>query len=240
MSKRKPRRKHSNACGNPDGFSVATSRTALVAGASGLTGGRLLSHLLADDRYARVAALVRKESLSANRKLTQLTVDFEALPALPTADDAYCCLGTTIKKAGSRAAFRQVDFEFVVNFARAAKQAGVKQFLVISSLGANARSAVFYSRVKGEMENALREMGFDTLHIFQPSLILGERKEQRPTERFGIAVFNAVGALMMGPVRKYRPIESTTIAKAMIKSAFSESGGINAYRSDAIETLASA
>ena len=217
---------------------MATSRTALVAGASGLTGGHLLSHLLADDRYTHVTALVRNKSLLANRKLAQLIVDFEALPALPTADDAYCCLGTTIKKAGSQAAFRQVDFEFVVNFARAAKQAGVKRFLVISSLGANARSAVFYSRVKGEMENALCKVGFDAQHIFQPSLIIGERKEQRPAERFGIAAFHTVGALMVGPMRKYRPIESATIAQAMINAAFSASRGISAYQSDAIETLA--
>ena len=217
---------------------MATSRTALVAGASGLTGGHLLSRLLADDRYTHVTALVRKKSLPANRKLAQLIVDFEALPALPTADDAYCCLGTTIKKAGSQAAFRQVDLEFVVNFARAAKQAGVKRFLVISSLGANARSAVFYSRVKGEMENALCRVGFDAQHIFQPSLIIGERKVQRPAERFGIAAFNAVGTLMVGPMRKYRPIESATIAQAMINAAFSASRGISAYQSDAIETLA--
>ena len=195
-------------------------------------------HLLADDRYTHVTALVRKKSLRANSKLAQLILDFGALPALPTADDAYCCLGTTLKKAGSQAAFRQVDFECVVNFARAAKQADVKRFLVISSLGANARSAVFYSRVKGEMENALRTIDFDTVHIFQPSLILGERKVARPAERFGIAAFNAVGAVMVGPMRKYRPIASATIAQAMLNAAFSASRGISAYQSDAIETLA--
>lgn len=217
---------------------MAKSRTALVAGATGLTGGHLLSQLLADTRYARVIALVRRPALPAAPKLSELAIDFDALPALAKADDAYCCLGTTIKKAGSQAAFREVDFEFVLDFARAARQAGVKQFLVMSSLGADARSAVFYSRVKGEMEHALREIGFEALHIFQPSLILGERKEQRTAERFGIAAFGAVGGLMFGPLRKYRPVESATIARAMIGAAFSKQRGDRVYPSDAIETMA--
>ena len=132
---------------------MPTSRTALIAGATGLTGHYLLTLLLADANYARVTALVRKASLPSNPKLAEVIVDFDVLPPLPKAADAYCCLGTTIKKAGSQAAFRKVDFEFVVNFARAAKRAGAKRFLVISSLGANASSPIFYSRVKGEMES---------------------------------------------------------------------------------------
>lgn len=217
---------------------MAKPRTALLAGATGLTGGHVLSQLLADARCARVIALVRKPTLPANPKLSELVVDFDALPALANADDAYCCLGTTIKKAGSQAAFRKVDFAFVLNFARAARQAGVKQFLVMSSLGADARSAVFYSRVKGEMELALREIGFEALHVFQPSLILGERKEQRTAERIGIAAFGAMGGLMFGPLRKYRPIESATIARAMIVAAFSNRRGTRVYPSDVIETMA--
>jgi uncharacterized protein YbjT (DUF2867 family) len=213
-------------------------RTAHVAGATGLTGGHLLSQLIGDTRYARVTALVRTATLAANPKLAELVVDFDVLPVLPTADDAYCCLGTTIKKAGSQAAFRKVDFEYVIDFARAAKAAGVKRFMVMSSLGASARSSVFYSRVKGEMENALAEIGFDALHILQPSLILGERKEQRTAERFGIAAFTAASGLMFGPMRKYRPIESATIARAMIEAAFSTQRGMQAYPSDQIETMA--
>ncbi len=216
---------------------MLATRVALVAGATGLTGSHLLALLLPEDRYARVTALVRNASLPADHKLTQLVVGFDTLPVLPTVDDAYCCLGTTIRKARTKAAFRQVDFEFVVNFAQAAKRAGVKRFMVISSLGANARSAVFYSRVKGEMENALRETGFGTLHIFQPSLILGEREERRPAARIGIAAFSLMGAAMLGPMRKYRPIESATIARAMVKSAFTESTGTNVHQSDAIEKM---
>ena len=216
---------------------MAARRIALIAGATGLTGSHLLTQLLKDDRYSRITSLVRKASPTTDRNRLQLVVDFNKLPALSKADDAYCCLGTTIKKAGSQAAFRKVDFEFVMNFAHAAKSAGAYRFLVVSSIGANARSSIFYSRVKGEMENALREIGFGALHIFQPSLILGERKEQRAAERFDIAVFNVMGVAMLGPMRKYRPINSTTIAKAMIEAAFSDSVGANTYQSDAIENL---
>ena len=217
---------------------AANLRTAVIAGATGLTGGQLLSQLLTDTRYAGVTALVRKASLPAHQKLTQQVVDFAAFPAFQPADDAYCCLGTTIKKAGSPDAFRKVDFEFVINFARVARQCHAKRLMVISALGASARSAVFYSRVKGEMENALREIGFEALHIFQPSLILGERKEQRPAERFGIAAVSTMSALMLGPLRKYRPIESATIARAMIMAAFSKDDGVSVYPSDTIEKMA--
>lgn len=214
------------------------SRKALLAGATGLTGGHLLFLLLSDTRYARVTALVRKASLPAKPTLSELVVDFSALPALPRTDDAYCCLGTTIKKAGSHAAFREVDFEFVTSFARAAKRAGAKRFLVISAMGASPRSSVFYSRVKGEMESALRAIGFDALFVFQPSLILGQRKELRPAERLGIAAASAMGLVMMGPMRKYRPIKAETIAQAMIKAAFSGEHGVHVYPSDAIEAMA--
>ncbi len=217
---------------------MPTSRNALVAGATGLTGGHLLTQLLADANYARVTALVRKVSLPLSPKLAEVIVDFDALPPLPKAADAYCCLGTTIKKAGSQAAFHKVDFEFVVNFARAARRAGAKRFLVISSLGASARSPIFYSRVKGAMENALREIGFEALHIFQPSLILGERSQQRTAEKVGIAAFSAISVLMLGPARKYRPINAETIARAMVKAALSNKRGVNLYPSDAIEAVA--
>jgi uncharacterized protein YbjT (DUF2867 family) len=217
---------------------MSASRTAIVAGATGLTGGHLLSKLLADKRYVRVTTLVRKTSFPTHRKLSEIVVDFDALPALSVSDDAYCCLGTTIKKAGSQAALRKVDFEFVINFARVAKVARVKRFLVISSLGASARSRIFYNRVKGEMENALRELGFDALHIFHPSLILGERKEQRPAERFGIAALGTMSKLLLGPMKKYRAIESATIARAMIGAATSNESGTHIYPSDMIQTMA--
>ena len=203
----------------------ADKRSVLIAGATGLTGGYLIRLLLTDTRYTHVTALVRRTSLATNKKLTELVVDFDRLPALPVADDVFCCLGTTIRKAGSQAAFRKVDFDYVVNLAKAAKRGGYKRFVVVSAIGANAKSAVFYSRVKGEMENALWEMGFNALHIFQPSFLTGDRHESRAGEGLGIAVFSAVAPLMWGPMRKYRPIAAETVARAMVKAAWLETPG---------------
>ena len=217
---------------------MSTTRKAIVAGATGLTGGHLLSLLLEDKRYSHVTALVRHQNLHAHHKLTELLMDYDEMPKLPHVDDAYCCLGTTIKKAGSEAAFRKVDFDYVVAFARAAKLAGAQRFMVISALGASSKSAIFYSRVKGEMEHALREIGFEAVHIFQPSLILGERKEARAAERISIAAFNMFGWLMVGALQKYKAIESATIAKAMIHSAFSTAHSVRTHPSDKIEAMA--
>jgi len=213
---------------------VAKSRTALVAGATGLTGKHLLEFLLADERYASVCALVRKATLQAHPKLSEHVIDFESLGKLPKADDAFCCLGTTIKKAGSQAAFRKVDFDTVINFAAAAKAAGAKRFLVVSALGANAKSSVFYNRVKGEMENALKAMNFESLHIFRPSFLLGERAEARVGERLGIAVFSALAPLMIGPARKIRPVEAKAVARAMVLAANGGVLGVEVIESDEI------
>ena len=213
---------------------MAKSRTALVAGATGLTGKHLLEFLLADERYASVCALVRKATLQAHPKLSEHVIDFESLGKLPKADDAFCCLGTTIKKAGSQAAFRKVDFDYVINFAAAAKAAGAKRFLVVSALGANAKSSVFYNRVKGEMENALKAMNFESLHIFRPSFLLGERAEARVGERLGIAVFSALAPLMIGPARKIRPVEAKAVARAMVLAANGGVLGVEVIESDEI------
>ena len=213
---------------------MTKSRTALVAGATGLTGKHLLEFLLADARYTSVHALVRKATLQPHPKLSEHVINFETLGKLPKADDAFCCLGTTIKKAGSQAAFRKVDFDYVINFAIAAKAAGVKRFLVVSALGANAKSGVFYNRVKGEMENALKPMNFESLHIFRPSFLLGERTEARVGERLGIKVFSALAPLMIGPARKVRPVEAKAVARAMVLAASQDATGTCFSESDEI------
>ena len=213
---------------------MAKSPTALVAGATGLTGKHLLEILLADQRYASVHALVRNASLPSHPRLTEHVVDFESLSKLPKADDAFCCLGTTIRKAGSQAAFRKVDFDYVLNFARAAKVAGVRRFLVVSALGANPKSAVFYNRVKGEIENALKAMEFDSLYIFRPSFLLGERAEARAGERLGIAVFSALAPLMIGPARRVRPVEAKALSRAMVLAASGNAIGTRVIESEEI------
>lgn len=217
---------------------MASKRTALLAGGTGLTGGHLLSLLLADSRYTRVHALVRKSGLPSHPRLQETVLDYDHPTALSAIDDVFCCLGTTIKKAGSQAAFRKVDFDYVVNLAHLARKSGAKRFLVISSLGANAHSSVFYSRIKGEMENALRDIGFEELHIFQPSLLLGNRHESRLAERAGVAASGVIAPFMFGPMRKYRPVEAQTVATAMLKAAWANRRGNNVYASDRIVELA--
>lgn len=164
--------------------------TALIAGASGLVGAELLRQLLAAEEYERVIALGRRRVEVAHPKLEQVVADFAALEQV-TAElrcaDAYCCLGTTIKaarstgsgRAGARAAFRAVDHAAVLAFAWAAQRARAQRFFVVSALGADAGSQVFYNRVKGETEDALLVLGFSTLAIFRPSLLLGRRAQAR-------------------------------------------------------------
>ena len=153
-------------------------RKALLAGATGLVGSALLPMLCDSPRYGEVHVLVRRSGagLAAHDKARVHTVDFAHLPQdLPAVDDVYIALGTTIKVAGSREAFRRVDFDFVVNTARVARAGGATRLAVVSALGANARSRVFYNRVKGEMQAAIATLGFESVTIAQPSLLVGDR-----------------------------------------------------------------
>jgi uncharacterized protein YbjT (DUF2867 family) len=208
------------------------TRNAIIAGATGLTGGHLLACLLADARYVHVHVLVRKPILTPHVKLNEHAVNFRALASLPAADDAFCCLGTTIKKAGSQAAFREVDFNYVLNFAHAAKAGGAKRFMVMSALGATAKSGVFYNRVKGEMEDALAKLGFESLHIFRPSLLDGDRGELRVAERVSIGAFKLLAPFMIGGARKYRLIAAEHVAHAMHVSAWLDVRGVKIHESD--------
>ncbi|WP_043430368.1 oxidoreductase [Cystobacter fuscus] len=213
------------------------TRTALVAGASGLVGGWLLDALLADSRYREVHSLGRRALPRQHPKLVQHTVDFARLggEALPTAQDAFCCLGTTIKKAGSQEAFRAVDHDAVLAFAQAARAVGVQRFLVVTALGANARSRIFYNRVKGQVEEALASVGFESLVILQPSLLLGERPERRTGERAAAAVSRALAPLLR-PLAS-RPIEARTVARAMVALAREAQLGVRVVPSGELQAL---
>lgn len=214
-----------------------TSRRAAVAGATGLVGRELIAQLLASPRYAEIHAIGRGVPLIVSDKLHVITSNLQSIPRLPAIDDAFCCLGTTIRKAGSQAAFRTVDFDMVVRFAEAAKQAGAKRFLVVSALGANAKSAVFYNRVKGEMEQALMGLDIESLHIVRPSFLVGERADARAGERLGIAVFSALAPLMIGPARKVRPVAAQAVARAMAVAAGNDKKGVTIVESDEIVKL---
>lgn len=213
------------------------TRTAAVAGASGLVGGHLLDALLEDPRYREVLSLGRRPLPKQHPKLVQRTVDFARLAdePLPPLDEAFCCLGTTIKKAGGQEAFRAVDHDAVLAFARAAKQAGARRFLVVTALGADARSRVFYNRVKGEVQEALKGLGFESLVILQPSLLLGDRQESRPGEHAAI-VASRVLAPLLRPFAS-RPIEARTVARAMAALAREESPGVRVVHSGELQKL---
>jgi len=213
------------------------TRTALVAGASGLVGGFLLDGLLEAPQYRQVISLGRRALPREHPKLVQRTADFARLEeeSLPSAEDAFCCLGTTLKKAGSQEAFRAVDHDAVLAFARAAKRAGVRRFLVVTALGADARSSVFYNRVKGEAEQALQALGFESLVILRPSLLLGDRAESRPGERAAIVASRVLGPLL----RPFggRPIEARTVARAMTALAQAAPQGVRVALSGELQEL---
>lgn len=204
---------------------AAHQRSVLVAGATGLVGRELLRALLADDSVADVVAVGRRAPAEAHAKLHFIHADFPQVPALPHVDECYIALGTTIKVAGSQQAFRAVDFDAVVNVARAAKGAGATKLGVVSAMGANAKSNVFYSRVKGEMENALTALGFDTLVIARPSMLAGDRAQLgqpvRGGEELALKVTRVVGWLIP---RNYRSIDAASVANALLKAVPSSQG----------------
>lgn len=213
------------------------NRTALVAGASGLVGGHLLRLLLADGAYARVVTLARRELTVRHPKLEQRVVDFGTLDAfsdIPRADDVFCCLGTTIKQAGSREAFRKVDHDYVLALARTGLRAGALQFLLVSALGADPASRIFYSRVKGEVEAAVRQLPYPAIQIFRPSFLMGERAEVRLAERVGIPLARALAPLLVGPLRCYRPIHAADVARAMVQIAKEAPRGPNVFEYDGL------
>jgi uncharacterized protein YbjT (DUF2867 family) len=195
------------------------SRTVLLAGASGLVGRNILDRLLADDAVAAVHVLGRRELPLRHAKLTQHVVALQALPALPRVDEAYIALGTTIKDAGSQAAFRAVDFDAVLAVAKAARSAGAPRLGVVSAMGADARSRVFYSRVKGEMEQALSALGFEGLVIARPSLLAGDREAlgqpARAGEELGLKVSRWISPLVP---RNYRPIAAGAVAQSLLET----------------------
>lgn len=216
-------------------------RTALIVGASGLVGGHCLDVLLADAAYANVTALGRRLVARTDAKLRQHVIDFTR-PAgfgkLMAADDVFCCLGTTIRTAGSPDAFRRVDFGVPVAVAEAAVGQGARQFLVVSAVGASTRAPAFYSRVKGEMEETVARLPFRGVHIFRPSLLLGHREEFRPAERVAILALAPISLALVGPLRRYRPIAASTVAAGMVETAKRDAAGVHVHEFDSITAAA--
>lgn len=210
--------------------------TAVLAGATGLVGGECLKRLLASRRYSRVVVVSRRplESGGRHRKLETVVTDFDRLDEVAAklaGDHVFCALGTTIGKAGSQARFRLVDHDYPLRLATITREQGAKHFSLVSALGASRSSPFFYSRVKGELEDDLRHMGWSSLAVFRPSVIAGDRGESRPLERLGERL------LRLAPAT-WRPVEAGDIAAAMVATALGEPAGVTIVESRDIAAAA--
>lgn len=213
------------------------SKSAILVGASGLVGGELLNLLLNSEEYSKVIVLGRRSLNLEHPKLEEIIVDFERLDQYQekfSVDEIFCCLGTTIKKAKSKEAFKKVDVDYVLSLAKIAKEMKVEKFLIVSSIGADKQSAIFYSKMKGLVEEGLKEIGFSSLYIFRPSLLLGQRQEVRSGESAAAFLSKGLSFLMLGGLRKYKPIEAKVVAKGMYNAAQSTNAGYHTYMSDKI------
>lgn len=203
------------------------AKTVFVAGASGLTGQALVHLLVKNDEIGQVVCLGRSPLPFSHPKIVSYVVDFENISSEIKgghADVMYCCLGTTIKKAKSQAAFEKVDKTFVLDLARFAKESKILTFAVVSSIGANAKSSNFYLRTKGLMEQELMRIGIPHTLVFRPSILVGKRTESRLLEKLSIIVMQILSPLMVGPLKNYRPTKVTRLARAMIETSFQKNG----------------
>ncbi|MBU1568043.1 MAG: NAD(P)H-binding protein [Proteobacteria bacterium] len=200
-------------------------KKALLVGATGLVGNLVLQLLLKNSFYSEITILVRNRFIQTHRKLKVIETDFTHLDEKlnhVSSKDIFCCLGTTIKKAGSEEAFKKVDYSLVLEVAKLIRKQGAEQFIVISAMGANSSSKFFYNRIKGEMEEALKELGYPCLRIVRPSLLLGHRDEFRLAERIGIIMSPFWKLFLVGSLKKYCPVEAKTVARFMVKVANEE------------------
>jgi uncharacterized protein YbjT (DUF2867 family) len=216
-------------------------RIALVAGATGLVGHALINELKESNHYEKIIVLVRRKIEEFHHKVEMIVVDFDQLNNVKdklVADDVYCCLGTTMKKAGSKEAFFRVDYEYPMELAKISKENGAKQFLLVSAMGADKDSTFFYNRVKGSLEEDVKALGFQALHIFRPSLLLGKRSEKRFGEDLAKSFFKIGSFFFRGPLEKYDAIKAETVAKGMYHRALSNPVGTYIYPSNEIKKIA--
>lgn len=215
--------------------------TAAVIGGTGLVGSRLLRLLLGDPRFAKVVSFGRRKTGLSNAKLHEVVVDFAqpgSWKGAVQADVAFSALGTTLKQAGSKEAQRKVDFEYQLDFAKAARANGVKRYALCSSASANASSPMFYTRIKGELDRDVQALGFERVRIMRPSLLAGDRAQARTGEKVSSSVLGAMNAI--GLFRRYREIDGEVVARAMIESTFDPAPGTRIYTLDEVFAAAGA
>lgn len=209
--------------------------TALVIGATGLTGSLLVEELLRDNDFKKVRILVRSRTSLTHPKLEQRVVDFndpdDYTEKFGEGDIIFCCVGTTQKKVNKdKAAYAKVDYDIPVNAAEIGISRGFKQFLIVSAVGANENSSNFYLSLKGKTENRLKQFPFVSIGIFQPSILNGDRKENRAGEKIARVVMDLISVFLLGPLKKYRAIGADNVAKAMVKAGKKQPSGIHYYR----------
>ena len=215
-------------------------KTAIIIGATGLVGNLITQKLLEDNRYEKVKVFVRRSLNINNPKLEEHIVDFDNIALWKnnlSGDEFYSALGTTIKKAGSKDAQYKIDFTYQYEAANAASENGVKNYLLVSSLGANSKSSNFYLRMKGSLDEKVQQLSFDRIRIFRPSILVGDRSEKRFGESLGIKIAGTLTKIIPA-LKKYRPIKASQVAEAMIKSANQNlSDKIKIYNSEEIFVL---
>ena len=209
-------------------------KTALVVGATGLIGKHLTIKLLTNNFYSKVKVLIRKPLNINHPNLEQIIFDFDSLDSSKIiADDIFCCLGTTMKQAGSKAAFYKVDFTYPFAIAKAALENGAKQYLIVTAMGADEKSIIYYNRVKGEIEKAISDLHYPTLLIFRPSMLLGEREEPRMGEKNGKILMKAINFIIP---KRYKAIESEKVANAMLILAQKGIKNKDIFESDTLQS----
>lgn len=218
-------------------------RSALLLGATGLVGGHCLDRLLADDRYSRVTTLTRRplpRAENADSRLDARVVDFDLLAEQwdVTVNDVYCCLGANMTAAESRTSFRRVDHDYTVEAARLAHESGARRLALVSAVGANPGSRISLTRVKGETERDVAALDYECVEIFRPAMLVGVRPQRRRGERVAKAVGPAVATLMIGRLRRFRPIKAQDVAAAMIAAVQAGRPGVHVSTYNQILALA--
>lgn len=215
-------------------------KKALIAGSTGLIGSHLLSILLDDENYDGIISISRRSTGIVHKKLKEVICSFDKMDEVADqliAHDLFICLGSTIKKAGSKEAFEKFDYTYPLQLSKIALENGAKQVSLVSALGADNSSLFFYNRVKGDLELAISELQYETVNILRPSILLGEREETRVAENMAQGFYKALGWVFVGPIKKYKAIDGETVAMAMNKIARSNAPGINTFDSDEIEAI---
>ncbi|RFZ92553.1 NAD-dependent epimerase/dehydratase family protein [Mucilaginibacter conchicola] len=213
---------------------------AIIAGASGLIGSKLLDILLQKAQYSEVLVLVRRELPLSHPKLAQLVIDFDDLDnyaAAITGHAIFSCLGTTKGQTPDKAEYRKIDHDYPVKLAQLAKQNGVKQFHLISAVGANKNASNSYLKLKGEVEDDVEKVGIPVLHIYEPSMLVGERKEKRLAETIINGIFKVIDPLLVGGLKKYQSIKAPQLAWAMYKLSLDDAEGTFIHTTDKIKQI---